>query len=443
MRREFAMSVLAALSAPALLSAQRPKCAPDNAGIKVPAGFCVTIFADSVKGARQMAVAPNGDVFVSMQRPGNGIMVLRDADKSGTAERKEIFASGYSTSAVALFDGYVYTEAFPQRPQGTTVPPGTPSLPIAIIRYPLKAGELAPSGPADTIVSGLPGSPGHSTRNFVITKAGVLYVNVGSPSNSCQSPDRTKNPGKNPCTELDTRAGVWKFDARKKNQTQGAAVHFAKGIRNAVGIAINPADGSLWTTQHGRDQLSDFRDSLGLDSAAAIKYSAENPAEELMQVNQSDDFGWPYCYYAVDQHHLVLAPEYGGNGKKVGQCAQKKEPVATFPGHWAPNALFFYTGSNFPAKYKGGAFIAFHGSWNRAPEPQAGFNVVFQPLSGKKARGAYEVFADGFAPNVGSGRANGNAGAHRPTGFAQGIDGALYVSDDAAGRIYKIVYTGK
>ena len=106
-----------------------------------------------------------------------------------------------------------------------------------------------------------------------------------------------------------------------------------------------------------------------------------------MQVSEGDDFGWPYCYYSVEEKKLVLAPEYGGDGKKVDRCAQKKEPVATFPGHWAPNALFFYTGSALPAKYKNGAFIAFHGSWNRAPEPQAGFNVVFQPLSGEKAGG--------------------------------------------------------
>jgi glucose/arabinose dehydrogenase len=98
----------------------------------------------------------------------------------------------------------------------------------------------------------------------------------------------------------------------------------------------------------------------------------------------------------------------------------------------------FYTGSLFPARYKNGAFIAFHGSWNRAPEEQAGFNVVFQPLNGEKAAGAYEVFADGFALNR-VGRGGGN---HRPTGLGQGPDGALYVADDALGRIYKIVYAG-
>jgi glucose/arabinose dehydrogenase len=160
-----------------------------------------------------------------------------------------------------------------------------------------------------------------------------------------------------------------------------------------------------------------------------------------MQVDQGDDYGWPYCYYAVDQKHLVLAPESGGIGKQVGHCAQKKEPVATFPAHWAPNALLFYTGAQFPARYRNGAFIAFHGSWNRAPEPQSGYNVVFQPLTAAgKSAGAYEVFADGFAPNVGTGRATAATGAHRPTGLAQSPDGALYVADDTGGRIYRITY---
>ncbi|HTI64307.1 MAG TPA: hypothetical protein VL524_12350, partial [Gemmatimonadaceae bacterium] len=159
-----------------------------------------------------------------------------------------------------------------------------------------------------------------------------------------------------------------------------------------------------------------------------------------LQVNRGDDFGWPYCYYSTEENKLVLAPEYGGDGKKVGECATKKEPVAAFPAHWAPNALMFYTGTMFPARYKNGAFIAFHGSWNRAPEPQAGFNVVFQPLSGGKAAAKYEIFADGFATTR-TGR--GNAGNHRPTGLAQGPDGSLYVADDQGGRIYRIVYTGK
>src|SRR5262249_53777420 len=230
--------------------------------------------------------------------------------------------------------------------RGANGAPSAPAPTIAILRYPLKAGEISPSGPPDTIVSGLPGAPGHITRNFAITRDGIMYVNIGSRTNSCQEHDRAPNlAGTNPCVELDTRAGIWKFDARKMNQTPSAANHFARGIRNAVGIALNPVDGKLWTTQHGRDQLGDWASALGLGEEKD-KYNAENPAEELMQVNQGDDFGWPYCYYSVEEHHLVQAPEYGGDGKKVGECAGKKEPVAALPGHWAPNALFFYTGSS-------------------------------------------------------------------------------------------------
>jgi glucose/arabinose dehydrogenase len=442
MRRVLTFSVVVLASLASHASAQ---AGCETAGLKLPAGFCASIFADSLQGVRQVAVAPNGDVFLAMQRAG-GIMVLRDSGHSGKADSRKQFASGFSSAQVALFDGHLYAEAMPPSspPQRGAAPAGPPPT-ISILRFPLKAGELAPSGPPDTIVQGLPGGPGHITRNFAITRDGVLYVNIGSASNSCQERDRAPNvPGANPCSELNTRAGIWKFDARKEHQTPSESNHFARGIRNAVGIAIAP-DGKLWTTMHGRDQLGDWAAKLGItDSAAIVAFNAENPAEELMQVNQGDDYGWPYCFYSAVEKHLVLAPEYGGNGKEVGQCAQKKEPVATFPGHWAPNALMFYTGSSFPAKYKNGAFIAFHGSWNRAPLPQAGYNVVFQPLDRSgKASGPYEIFADAFSPSLGSGRATAAGGAHRPTGLAQGPDGSLYVIDDTGRRVYRITYAGK
>jgi glucose/arabinose dehydrogenase len=415
-------------------------CTPDNAGLKLPAGFCAGIYADSLPGVRHIAVAANGDVFVSMMttrtHPG-GIVGLRDTKNAGHADKREQFASGFTTSEVRLFNGHLYTEAFPP----AQAQPNTAT--ISVLRYPVKAGELTPSGAPDTVVQGLPGQPGHSTRNFVITNSGVLYLNIGSPSNSCQQDDRKKEvPGKNPCEELDTRAGIWQFDANKTHQTASAANHYARGIRNAVGMALDPTDNNkLWVTQHGRDQLGG--EATGGTWPNDDKYNAENPAEELVQPNKGDDFGWPYCYYAPDEKHLILAPEYGGDKKKTGQCAQKKEPVAVFPAHWAPNGLMFYTGSSFPAKYKNGAFIAFHGSWNRAPEPQAGFNVVFQPVSGGKSSGSYEVFADGFAASVGAGRANASQGTHRPTGLAMMNDGSLLVADDMGGRVYRIVYTGK
>jgi glucose/arabinose dehydrogenase len=429
MRRFLSAPALLLMALPAVVCSQTggraggrtaPKCDPDNAGLKLPAGFCATVFADSVVGARHLTIAPNGDVLVSSGGRGGGVWVLRDENGDGKADKRAQFASGFSSSEVAIFDGHLYTETS-----------------TAILRFAYTSGALN-GGKPDTIVEGMPGGGAHRVKTFAIDRNGALYVNFGTATNSCQQADRTKeSPGKQPCDEVEIRGGIWKFDAQKLHQTPSPATHFARGIRNAVGIAMSPLDGRLWTTQHGRDGLGGEEAGAG-QWPNSVHYNAENPAEELLQVNQNDDFGWPYCYYAVDEKHLVLAPEYGGDGKKQGDCAKKKEPVATFPAHWAPNGLMFYTGSTFPARYKNGAFIAFHGSWNRAPEEQAGFNVVFQPLNGDKAAGAYEVFADGFALNR-VGRGGGN---HRPTGLAQGPDGSLYVADDALGRVYKIVYSG-
>jgi mono/diheme cytochrome c family protein len=187
-------------------------------------------------------------------------------------------------------------------------------------------------------------------------------------------------------------------------------------------------------TQHGRDQLHEDWPEL---------YTAQQgfdlPAEEVVILKEGANYGWPYCYYDGTQKKLVLAPEYGGDGgKKVGTCDEFDPPVAALPAHWAPNDLKIYKGSEFPNAYQGGAFIAFHGSWNRAPGPQGGYNIVFQPLADGKSSGDYIVFADGFA---GPKKDPGGA-VHRPSGLAVGPDGALYISDDKAGRIWRITYNG-
>jgi glucose/arabinose dehydrogenase len=406
-------------------AAARVACAPDNGGMTLPAGFCAAIFADSVGSPRHVAVAPNGDVFVarqlprargeSGQAPSGGIVVLRDADGDGRAETREAFGEGGGTG-IGLAPGWVY---FDSRDR--------------IVRYPVAAGAMRPSGEPQVIVSGLP-TGGHAAHNFALDGRGTLYVNVGSATNSCQTPDRTTGkPGNDPCVELERRAGIWKYSADAQDQAFSPAQRFATGIRNAVGLTVEPGTGRVVATQHGRDQLYQNWASKGY----TVEQSAELPAEELLEVGPGDDFGWPYCYYDQNQKKLVLAPEYGGDGgKAVGRCAQKKAPAVAFPGHWAPMAVLFYTGSQFPARYRDGAFVSFHGSWNRAPLPQAGYRVAFAPRSGGRFTGAYETFAGDFE-KVGEGQS-----PRRPVGLAQGPDGSLYVTDDARGRIWKIVYTG-
>jgi len=242
-----------------------------------------------------------------------------------------------------------------------------------------------------------------------------------------------KSPGIQPCTELQTRGGIWRYDANGSNQTFSPTGRYATGIRNAEGFAIDGA-GRIFVTQHGRDQLhANWPDLYQPEQEATL------PAEELLLLKQHGDYGWPECYYDGLQRKLVLAPEFGGDGgKKVGVCATKRAPIAAFPAHWAPNAMALYDKQQFPARYRHGVFIAFHGSWDRAPYPQAGYNVVFQALAGDRASGQCEVFANGFAGAV----ASPDQARHRPSGVAVGPDGSLFVADDVRGRIYRITYQG-
>jgi glucose/arabinose dehydrogenase len=135
------------------------------------------------------------------------------------------------------------------------------------------------------------------------------------------------------------------------------AHHYATGIRNSVALEWNNAINELYVVMHGRDQLSQFFPEIYSD-----EMNAELPSEEFLLVKDGSDFGWPYCYYDHLKEKKVLAPEYGGDGEITGRCEEKDDPILGFPGHLAPNDLIFYTGDQFPAKYKNGAFIAFHGS---------------------------------------------------------------------------------
>jgi glucose/arabinose dehydrogenase len=407
-------------------------CAPDNAGLTLAEGFCATVFADSVGHARHLVVSTGNVVYVNTWSgpyyntapPSGGFLVaLRDTNADGRADLVSRFDAtpqrgGTGGTGIALHRDALYVESK-----------------NSIIRYDLPAGALAPTAAPDTIVTGLPTTGDHPMHPFAIDSSGALYMNSGSASNSCQVRNRTlESRGQQPCRELETRAGVWRYDATRTGQHFSPAERFATGIRNAVGIAINPEDGGVYSTQHGRDQLRENWPKL-----FTVKQGQELPSEELLHLEQNADYGWPYCYLDGEQQKLVLAPEYGGDGKTLGQCDSKRGPVALFPAHWAPDALLFYRGEQFPERYQHGAFIAFHGSWNRAPGPQEGYNVVFQPMQVGRASGAYEILADGFAGAA----KQPDAAAHRPSGLAVGPDGALYISDDKGGRIYRVVYRGR
>jgi glucose/arabinose dehydrogenase len=393
-----------------------PRCDADNGGLTLPRGFCAAVFADVDGSPRHVAVAPNGDVYVALTQRraggGAGVLALRDANGDGKADQRQRFGPESGGSGIAISDGWLY---FAQD--------------NGVLRWRMTPNQLVPAGQPQTIVSGLP-TGGHTAKTIALDGRGALFVNVGSRTNACQQEDRQRGSrGVDPCTELQTRAGIWRFDANRPGQTQAQGQRYATGIRNAVGMTVS--GGQLYAAQHGRDQLSDNWPQL-FDE----RKNAENPGEELLQVNRGDDFGWPYCFYDVDQKKLVLGPEYGGRGTEVGRCAQKKGPITVFPGHWAPESVVIYGGTQFPARYRGGAFVAFHGSWNRAPLPQAGFRVSFVPLRGSQASGAQETFAE-VAGSGGGGRV-----AHRPMGLATAPDGTLYLTDDAGGRIWRISWRG-
>ncbi|MDP9203707.1 MAG: PQQ-dependent sugar dehydrogenase [Gemmatimonadota bacterium] len=398
-----------------------------TAGLQLPTGFCATVFAQGAGSARHIVIAPNGDVFVNTQTRGgrgapagassSGILALRDTDGDGKADVRQRFGVGGGTG-IALDGNSLYATA------GNS-----------IVRYRLAPGTLTPSAKPDTIVANLPMTGSHHSHNFVL-HGRTLYVNIGSATNSCQQRDRqAESPGRNPCTELETRAGVWQFDANRLRQRPTDGSRFATGLRNSVALTRNPFDGYLYATVHGRDQLHDNWPNL-----FTVEKSAENPGEELVRIDRGADYGWPYCYHDVDRRGLVLAPEYGGDGQRTGQCSSKTQALMAFPGHWAPDGMLFYTGSQFPTEYRGGAFIAFHGSWNRSPLPQAGFRVVFAPFRFNRPVGSFTNFADGFHRTPTARRAP--PGTRRPTGLAQGPDGSLYITDDTGGTIWKISYRG-
>src|SRR5262245_49471170 len=408
--------LLAALASATSLAAQatKPVCAADNAGLKLPPGFCALVVAESVGPARHLVVLENGDLLVATAGPRGGVRLLRDTTGDGKADVVRAFGVGGGTG-IAFAGEYLYF-----------------ATNNTVVRWHWQIGQLEPPSGPDTVVTGLTMQRSHAAKSIAIGADGQLYVNIGAPSNSCQVQDRSpESPGQDPCPLLDIAGGIWRFDPRRGGQTQQDGLRFATGLRNAVALAVDPGTKSVFAAQHGRDQLAANWPKLYNDSM-----SAELPAEVVFRLEAGGDYGWPYCYYDWRQRRNVLQPEYGGDGKAAGRCESAPRPVVAFPGHWAPDGMVFYNSRTFPLKYRGGLFIAFHGSWNRAPLPQAGYKVMFVPIERGVAKGSSEVFADGFA----GADVTPNGARYRPTGLAVGPDGSLFVtSDQGAGAIFRIV----
>jgi glucose/arabinose dehydrogenase len=350
---------------------------PPGANLRVPPGFRATIFADGLRHPRWLAVAANGDVLLAESRAGR-ITLLRDADGDGHAETR-----------TTLIDGL-------DRPHGMAIQRGHLYIgePRRIVRIAWQPGDMTPRGPVEQVTpSGALGDGwGHWTRDILFSRDGKqFFVAVGSRSNIQE--------------EAAPRATVQRFNADGTGQTT-----FASGLRNAVGIAFRPGTEELYAVVNERDGLGD-----GL------------VPDYLARVQAGEFYGWPYAYIGANPD-----PDYGN--KRPELVARTKLPDVLFRSHSAPLGLTFYDGEQFPADYRGDAFIGMQGSWNAA-KPE-GYMVARVPFENGKPKGYYEVFASGFWLSGGDkARIWG-----RPIGVAVAKDGSLLVADETGLVVWRIAY---
>jgi glucose/arabinose dehydrogenase len=401
-----------------------PKADADNGGLFLPDGFGALVVADSVGPTRHLAVNHNGDIYVKLRliESDSGNVALRDTNNDGKADIIQRFGDypndGTFATEMRIHNGYLYF-----------------SSEKVVYRQKLSSSELIPEGKPEVIFVDHHPLQWHNAKSLAFDNRGGMYVTFGAPTNICEVwvPSSGGYTTPYPCPQLNEQAGIWRFDENKLNQSQSDGWRFATGLRSVVAISWNDADNNLYALQHGRDFLN---------KNAPQHYSrwqnAVLPAEEFVKIKDGDDFGWPYTYYDPFKHARILAPEYGGDG--VREIKDFVDPIMGLPAHWAPNDLLFYKGNQFPARYKNGAFVAFHGSTNRAPYPQAGYIVAFIPFENGKPNDKWEVFADGFA-GIDTIASMMNA-KYRPMGLSEGPDGSLYISESKNGKIWRVLFTG-
>ncbi len=401
----------------------------DNGGLILPQGFGALVVADSVGPTRHIAVSESGDIYAKFRiaTGTQGNVALRDTTGDGKADIIQRFGDypndGPFATEMRIHDGYLYF-----------------SSELVVYRQKLTPPELIPTGKPEVIVRDHHPLQWHNAKSLAFDEDGGMYMTFSAPTNVCEDWNTTTGTsvvgvkGLNPCPELGDQAGIWRFDADEPGQSQGDGKRFATGLRSVVALSWNTTDHRLYAVTHGRDYL------YGHDPEHFTPWmNTVLPAEEFIRIKEGDDFGWPYTYFDSFQNKRILAPEYGGDGKKTPE-GKFTDPLMGFPAHWAPNDMLFYQGDQFPARYRDGAFVAFHGSTNRGPYPQAGYIVAFVPFVNGQPTGDWEVFADGFA-GVDTIATMSDA-KYRPMGLAEGPDGSLYISESRKGKIWRVVYQG-
>ena len=415
--------------------AKTPEPDADNGGLLLPNNFRALVVTDSVGRARHIDVNDNGDIYVKLtfndkMDGGGGTVGIRDLDGDGRADSIVYFGDykdrGGSAVGVTIHNGYLYTSSVTQ-----------------VLRNKLTPGELVPKSKTEVVFNDDTAAihHWHTTKPLAFDEKGNMYIPFGGPSDAGQNltlygPVGVPNgEGLDPSPELEKHAGVWKFDADKINLTQKDGEKFSTGLRSIVGMTYNPADKTVYAVVNGMDNFHTlFPDKFSAWQGAVL------PSETLVKITEGSDYGWPYAYYDHYQQKNILQPAYGGDGNITGRAEKFDLPVMGFPAHWAPMDILFYQGTQFPERYRKGAFIAFHGSTDRSPYPQSGYIVCFVPMENGKATGTWEVFADGF-----TGRdtvATTSEAKYRPMGLAEGPDGSLYISESNKGKIWRVMYKG-
>jgi glucose/arabinose dehydrogenase len=364
---------------------------PDGAMPKVPAGFKVERFVTDLDRPRLLRVAPNGDIFIA-ESHANRIRVIRAADGASRPQHVETFAEGLNAPFGIAF--------WPLGPNPKFVYVGNTG---SVVRFPYQTGDLLARGPAEIIVPDIPTGGrltggGHWTRDVVFSRGGSkMFVSVGSLSNVAERLSRLLG-------SEERRADVLEF-----NPDGSGFRIFATGIRNCVGMAINPADGELWCSTNERDGLGD-----------------NLPPDYITHVQDGGFYGWPWYYLGghEDPRH---------KGEQSDLASKVIVPDVLIQAHSASLQMTFYDGKQFPEEYRGDGFAAEHGSWNRSR--RTGYKVIRVIMHHGKPTGEYEDFMTGFVT------ADGDVWA-RPVGVAVAHDGSLLVTEDANGTVWRVSYTG-